>query len=628
MFGEGSYLIPGLQAAIETLEQELWWGRIEQQVIQQGLVDGAARDAGNSPTTALRPGLLLGKVTATGKLKEWDPDASEGDGTEEIYGILIYDQFVQQLGVDKDRWLGWVLVGGNLKPESLVIPGNAARGINGDDYELLAYSQLSSRFRFMEKLTGVSYGWGGFRNVAVIDDDYAITEADNDLLLTTLGAAKAIEFTLPAPRPGFHVGILIGADENVTITPLAAGQLVTDNNAAADTLAYTTSGQQIGVLLELVGLSTSKIAVLVRDPSAVMTGEDWEFTGGTGTNDITVPTNLADALSIHDGVADLMVFTTTTGTPAIAFTPITTFTGLLTANGGITIAGAVDLAFTGTTGQPEIVVPTNLADALSIRDSAADIIVIDTTTGTPAITFTPITTFTGLLTSNGGIVLAGAVDLAFTGTTGQPEIVIPTNLADALSIRDSAADIIVITTTTGTPVVTITPITNVTGRLTGSGNLGNTAGVGITGTATSWLSVVDKFGSLYKTTMIIDLTGLNSGGAADDVIGADGAGVAHLGQITAAVNGTIIVGKLTCLETPAGGDDDIDVHSATESTGVEDTAIADLTETKLCNSGDLVAGTEVSITAPAADQYLYLTGGTGGDATYTAGILMLEFWGK
>ncbi len=160
-------------------------------------------------------------------------------------------------------------------------------------------------------------------------------------------------------------------------------------------------------------------------------------------------------------------------------------------------------------------------------------------------------------------------------------------------------------------------------------NAANTAGVGITGAAASFVAGVDTIGSLIKTTIIIDLTGLNSGGTANDVIGDDGVGVAHLGQITAAVNGTIIAGKLTCIEAPATGDNDINVYSATEATGVENTAIGDLTETALCNSGDLAAGTEVSLAAPAADQYLYLTGGAGdAEATYTAGILMLEFWGE
>ncbi len=157
----------------------------------------------------------------------------------------------------------------------------------------------------------------------------------------------------------------------------------------------------------------------------------------------------------------------------------------------------------------------------------------------------------------------------------------------------------------------------------------NAAGVGITDSAASFATSVEKVGTLIKTSILIDLAGLNSGGAADDIIGADGAGVAHLGQIAAAINGTIVAGRMTCLETPATGDDDINVYSATEATGVEDTAISALTETALCNSGDLTAGTVIALTPPAADQYIYLTGGTGdSDATYTAGILLIEFWGK
>jgi len=97
------------------------------------------------------------------------------------------------------------------------------------------------------------------------------------------------------------------------------------------------------------------------------------------------------------------------------------------------------------------VLTTNLADALSILDSAADIIVIGTTTGSPTVTIIPATGITGLLTATGGITIPGAVDLAFTGTTGQCEIVIPDNLADALSIKDGTggADLLVFVTTNG-----------------------------------------------------------------------------------------------------------------------------------------------------------------------------------
>ena len=79
---------------------------------------------------------------------------------------------------------------------------------------------------------------------------------------------------------------------------------------------------------------------------------------------------------------------------------------------------------------------------------------------------------------------------------------------------------------------------------------------------------------------------------------------------------------------PGGGDPDINVHSATEGTGVEDGAIGDLTETLLVNAGDATTGSKVYFTGvPAADQFLYLTTGAATDADYSAGKLFIELMG-
>ena len=205
--------------------------------------------------------------------------------------------------------------------------------------------------------------------------------------------------------------------------------------------------------------------------------------------------------------------------------------------------------------------------------------------------------------------------------------------ASVISIPDpGAATANILLTDAANDGVVVTATASELNQLDGNilANLATTAGVGITGTAANFASSVEKVGTLFKTTIIIDLAGLNSGGTADDIIGANGAGVAHLGQITAARNGTIFAGLLTCLETPATGDDDIDLYSAVQSTGVEDTLVTDLTETKLCNSGDLTNASRIPLTAfPAANEYLYLAGGTGdSDATYTTGILVIELWGR
>ena len=96
-------------------------------------------------------------------------------------------------------------------------------------------------------------------------------------------------------------------------------------------------------------------------------------------------------------------------------------------------------------------------------------------------------------------------------------------------------------------------------------------GAGTAGTGTILKQSIAAAGDLIVTSILIDLTGLNSGGAAGDIIGKNGSGAAYISRLSAA-NGTITAIRMTCLETPAGGDTDLDLYSATEGTGVEDTA--------------------------------------------------------
>ena len=158
----------------------------------------------------------------------------------------------------------------------------------------------------------------------------------------------------------------------------------------------------------------------------------------------------------------------------------------------------------------------------------------------------------------------------------------------------------------------------------------NGAGLGITGTADNYVTSVEKVGSIIKTTIIIEIDGLNGGGTTNDIIGANGGTLeSHLGQITAARNGTIFAGKMTCLELPTGGDIDVDLWYADEDTGKEDALVTDLSNQIQCiNHGDWAAGVMDTLTAfPAANKYLYLANGAVTDATYTAGIFMIELYG-
>ena len=161
------------------------------------------------------------------------------------------------------------------------------------------------------------------------------------------------------------------------------------------------------------------------------------------------------------------------------------------------------------------------------------------------------------------------------------------------------------------------------------------ANAGIEGTAGVYVTQVERFKSdtttnvnIVKTTILLDLTGLTKSATAGDIIGKDGDGVAYFARVTTADQGVIFGIQMTCLEVPSAGNGDIDIYSATEGTGVEDTAITALTESQITNGGALVAGSMVAGGAISADQYLYLVNAQGaGAGTYTGGRLLIELTG-
>jgi hypothetical protein len=152
-------------------------------------------------------------------------------------------------------------------------------------------------------------------------------------------------------------------------------------------------------------------------------------------------------------------------------------------------------------------------------------------------------------------------------------------------------------------------------------------GTGITsGTGTICKANAGSVGGVYKMTVLIDLTGLNSGGTAGDIIGVNGTALpCYIARLPTM---TVLGGRMTCLEAPAGGDDDIDLYSAAEGTGVEDSAITALTETQIINGGTQSAGTVTYFAAdPSANHYFYLVGQSTSNATYTAGRFLIEVFG-
>lgn len=157
---------------------------------------------------------------------------------------------------------------------------------------------------------------------------------------------------------------------------------------------------------------------------------------------------------------------------------------------------------------------------------------------------------------------------------------------------------------------------------------GMVVGAGFAGSGTIYESSVVKHGAIFKTEIIIDITDcvLLSG---DTMIMGQTSGVANIGQNLTLLSGTLLGGRMTCLETPAGAADDIDLYSAVEGDALAGVVITDSTETALLTKAAAWAAGDITIMTalPAANEYLYLTAGEDDDGTYTAGRFLIEIWG-
>jgi len=144
LFNEITQGLPGNLDAVESFEMEITWGRdeVNRTWVRPAVIASTAVDAGNTPTTHLRAGLLMGVVSATGEWKEWD--SGETDGTEVIQGVLVQDASTSQRGTAVQQYGGWVMTGGQVMAARLLVPGAASHTIVGDGAEAAIRTALAA----------------------------------------------------------------------------------------------------------------------------------------------------------------------------------------------------------------------------------------------------------------------------------------------------------------------------------------------------------------------------------------------------------------------------------------------------------------------------------------------------
>lgn len=263
--------LPGIDAVRENVEAAITWGPWEynRAFVVGAIIDGSAVDSGNTPTTVLRPGLMMGQVRSSAgtdplKWKQWDPTAT--DGTQDFGGILLWDASTQLLGSARDRWFGYILVGGLLKASSVLIPGQSSAGLSGVATEYYARSVLTGRY-LLDDYPHLHSGnalLGGWRNIIPKTGDYTVVAADNGTLFTTLGASGDVEFTLPAitNSKGQRYGFYCASDNELKVSSAAANDLITFNNLTASSVAITTATEHIGGMIEVIGVDNNKWLVM------------------------------------------------------------------------------------------------------------------------------------------------------------------------------------------------------------------------------------------------------------------------------------------------------------------------------------------------------------------------------
>jgi hypothetical protein len=158
------------------------------------------------------------------------------------------------------------------------------------------------------------------------------------------------------------------------------------------------------------------------------------------------------------------------------------------------------------------------------------------------------------------------------------------------------------------------------------------AGAGITaGAGTVYKSSVTERGGIIKTEILIDLTGLTSADSDLDVIGVEDTALpCHIGQITSAINGTILQGTWQCLEAPLSLTD-VGIYSAASGVLVYEDLITDEAAEvvivtpavqAIADQSNPIAG------IPTANHYLYLVNGAADTPDiFTAGKFLLTLYG-
>lgn len=253
MSASGPYALGGISADRVTAEREIFWGSDALRfaaMAQPGIVGSGTVDAGNTPTTDLRAGLLLGINSTSGEFEDWNPDAT--DGTQWLAGVLCDNVRMLDLdGTAADRQPRVCVAGGRLKTRRLLIEGTAF--LSSTDRYLARRALAKAGFLLDDDPFNYLSGLNQRVVRATGAGAYVVTAAQNGSLIIFSNAA-AVAVTLPTLIPGLAFDILREGDEEIVVASAAGDDIIVGNDLSADSITFTTAANHIGAMVHVESL--------------------------------------------------------------------------------------------------------------------------------------------------------------------------------------------------------------------------------------------------------------------------------------------------------------------------------------------------------------------------------------
>ena len=275
----------------------------------------------------------------------------------------------------------------------------AKLGFFGYDNSSQAFTFVPDALNTSEVISGtpgnVTFGDGTFFGIAAgnisvgLVDDNTITTSTGNLTIDSTGGTVTVSDNLTVTGTATLASAIVSdLTDNRIVIAGSTGILEDSANFRFDGTNFSVGPS---------GSETFNVAVATGNTSVAGTFTvqgDGDFGGNVTLGGTSVNSVIVNALVASNFVPD------TTDTRDLGSNT----------NGWRDIYLTEAITFQGATSENEIVIPTNLADGLSVRDSAGDLIVITTTTGSQLITITPNVQLDGTFTLDSGVAVSTILD--------------------------------------------------------------------------------------------------------------------------------------------------------------------------------------------------------------------------